>query len=127
MVVVRLPRAWGGWARGMDYAGVMEAGMPRLNRVTWQLASPEEPVVTSWDACRELCERARRAMEHGLVRTIEGVGTSSPVMLSTAEKVTLRDVLFQWEQEVSVPELPEGIWELRCVLVDDLNREGLGP
>ena len=46
---------------------------------------------------------------------------ATPVELSAEDKAHLVELLNFWSTKVSVAKLPEGIWDLRNALVDDLH------
>jgi hypothetical protein len=55
------------------------------------------------------------------------VGTSRPLLLTTEQEGTLADVIEDWATRFAggYPELPEGIFELRNAIVDDLPERPL--
>jgi hypothetical protein len=57
-----------------------------------------------------------------VLEAFQAVGTSRPVELTIEQKHALVDVIKTWATQVAgdYPELPEGIFELRNAIVDDL-------
>jgi hypothetical protein len=55
------------------------------------------------------------------------VGTTQPVRLTDPQKLALRNVITFWANEMSgsYDDLPEGIWDLRNALQDDLPAVGV--
>jgi hypothetical protein len=56
-----------------------------------------------------------------IVKAFEAGGPSRPVELNQPDKELLFELLEMWAGDVNVDELPAGIWELRCALIDDLH------
>jgi hypothetical protein len=99
----------------------------RLDRVQIQLASRPEPLVISWDAREELLSRLRG--QHGpLDDAFRAVGASRPVTLDEADKEALLLVIDEWGAELGdYRELPDGFFDLRNALINDLHDAGRGP
>ena len=58
-------------------------------------------------------------------KAFEDVGTSRPVQLTSAQKSDLLQVIVHWaEAEGGYDRLPEGIFDLRNALNDDLHDTG---
>ena len=57
----------------------------------------------------------------GIVKAFEDAGASQLVELNRADEELLFELLEMWARGVDVGELPPGIWELRCALIDDLH------
>lgn len=55
----------------------------------------------------------------GIVKAFTDVGASRPVTLSDADRALLFRMLEAWSHRVTVDELPAGVWDLRCALIDD--------
>ena len=92
----------------------------RLNeRVKVQLG--RELVTMPWDSRQALLDRPRplESMQP-IVAAFEAVGTSRPVTLKPEHKEPLLAVVEAWLEEVDVPGLPAGIFELRNALHDDV-------
>lgn len=87
-----------------------------------QLASQREPIELPW-ASRDALLYELRNLESAtaIVEAFEDVGASRPVTLALEDKARLFEVLEAWANGVQVSELPEGVWDLRCVLADDLH------
>ena len=58
-----------------------------------------------------------------VVRAFNAVGASAPVRLGRPEKELLIEMIDRWAADIDVDELPIGVWDLRCALVDDLAAE----
>jgi hypothetical protein len=64
-----------------------------------------------------------------VIAAIKAPGTSAPIKLTKPQKRRLLEVVAGWLNEVGVPDLPEGAFELRNALVDErdageLDNEG---
>ncbi len=98
----------------------------RLDRVTISLwHGPFELPRSSRDELLEEMSRVDDARE--AIRAFHGAGASSPVRLDRADKAMLVRVIETWFGEVGKEELPQGIWELRAALLEELvwlAREG---
>jgi hypothetical protein len=104
-------------------------GADRLNRVE-VLTSRAQPgsVAISWDAREALLERLGLGEEHAAaVDAFRAVGASRPVRLRLEDKQTLCQVIDEWMYDVGGGQLPEGIFDLRNALHDDLHDTGRGP
>lgn len=92
----------------------------RLERV--QVNTARHTLELPWASRDELLDYLRR-FEAGrpIVAAFEAVGASRPVRFTLEQK---RDVVIfvdGWMQEVGVTSLPEGVFELRNELLDDLH------
>src|SRR4029077_18352342 len=91
----------------------------RLDRVTitlWQGA-----IEIPWSSREELLDEIGHL--HGAetaVHAFNAVGASAPVRLGTADKELVASAIDKWAGDIGDDELPTGIWELRCALVEDL-------
>jgi hypothetical protein len=57
----------------------------------------------------------------GTVRAFEAAGASAPVQLDGSDVLVLIDVIDEWIREVGKDALPEGVFELRDALYDDVE------
>ena len=99
----------------------METG-GRLDRV-WVLAAQRE-VELPWasrDMMLDLMRPLASAAAAGIVHAFEDVGATRPVALNLHDKELLLELLETWTRGVDNDEMPPGIWELRCALIDDLH------
>ena len=55
------------------------------------------------------------------IRAFNDAGASSPVRLAQYDKQLVFQVIESWADDVDADELPLGVWELRCALLDDLH------
>ena len=58
-----------------------------------------------------------------VVDAFTAVGASAPVRLGRPQKVLLVEMIDRWAADIGAEDLPVGVWELRCALVDDLGAE----
>jgi hypothetical protein len=102
---------------------------PRLNeRIRIATSGEPLPVEISWDGSRVLRGRlVASAGSESIVAKLDGSGTSAEVHLDLDEKQALVTVLEAWLMEVGKPGLPDGVFELRNRLRDDLHAAGLEP
>jgi hypothetical protein len=108
----------------------------RIDRVTIAGSREATTVTIPWESRQALFARLRptgrddgiaadpeRALEvildDEIVRAFEAAGTSAPVRLTKLAKRRLLEVCAAWLDEVSIPRLPEGIFELRNALEDE--------
>jgi hypothetical protein len=91
----------------------------RLDKVT--VAYSRGRVVLPW-ASRDAILNEIRHLDgaRGTVTAFEAVGASAPVKLAGDDVAFLVEQLNRWSERVNVANLPEGVWELRCALHDDL-------
>src|SRR6476646_700761 len=91
----------------------------RLDRITLDL----------WQGTVELPWSSREALldeighlpgAENAVRSFNAVGASGPVRLGSPDKELVANAIDKWAGEIGEEELPPGMWELRCALVDDL-------
>jgi hypothetical protein len=57
----------------------------------------------------------------GIVEAFENGGASRPVELTRRDEELLFELLEMWVRDVDRGNLPEGVWDLRCALIDDLH------
>jgi hypothetical protein len=110
--------AVGGGSGSKKTRGSREPALARRETNTW--AHSELP----WNARQELLDQLAHLDSMRSVRgAFEAVGTSQPVKLTTEQKGALLEVVQFWATQVrdGYEGLPEGIYELRCSLVDDLH------
>jgi hypothetical protein len=100
----------------------------RLDRVE-VLAGRGGSVTISWDAREQLLERLGDIQVNAhTVDAFRSVGASRPVPLELPDKQILSVTIEDWIAELGgYTRLPEGIYELRAALIDDLHDAGLGP
>jgi hypothetical protein len=83
---------------------------------------PRAAVEIAADAREQLLERlSHRDGGADVVRQFRAAGASEPVKLDHEEKVLLAAALEDWLREVGRDELPQGIYEMRNALIDDLT------
>jgi hypothetical protein len=100
----------------------------RLDRVLIQLASVDEPLVISWDARDELVRRLDGKTDGiSAAKAFRDVGASSPVRLTIDEKEQLAIVIAEWMYDLGSGYLPDGVFDLRSALINDLHDAGRGP
>jgi hypothetical protein len=94
----------------------------RLDQVTitlWQ-----GPVELPWDSRVQLVEEMSSIEgTEQAVRAFNAVGASAPVRLGRPERELLVQVIDRWAADVGSAQLPAGVWDLRGVLVHDLETE----
>jgi hypothetical protein len=93
----------------------------RIKHVTILLSRETDTVTLPWASRQALLERLRgREGAEDVIRRFEAVGTTRPVRLDVAGKRLILNELYEWEIEVkTIDALPEGLWDLRCALIDD--------
>jgi len=99
----------------------------RFNRVRIQLTSQPDPIVLSWDTSRELIRRLD-ARDDGAsaANAFRAVGASRPARFTIDEKEQLAIVVDEWMDDVGRDLLPDGVFDLRSALINDLHDAGLG-
>src|SRR4051794_24763614 len=94
----------------------------RLNQVTIRLqhGSVELP----WGSRERLLDEIN-SLEgtEQVVSAFTAVGASAPVNLGRTEKVLLVEMIDRWAADIGTEQLPVGVWDLKCALVDDLAAE----
>jgi hypothetical protein len=91
-----------------------------IDRVTILGSRDATTVVIPWDSRQALLERLKVAGAAADVSAaIHAAATSGLVRLTKPEKRRLLEVVEGWLWEVSRMGLPEGIFELRCALIDE--------
>ena len=94
--------------------------MGRLDWVT--VATSRGNITIPWASRDTLLREIRRIDSAKSIRgAFENVDASSPVQLSLDDKRNLVGLLNFWSTEVSIARLPEGIWDLRNALVEDVD------
>jgi hypothetical protein len=87
----------------------------------------DEAIEISWQARQELLERLRQVPSAmSLTGLFERHGTSSLVIPAASELRLLRDMVWNWMEEVGRDQLPAGIPELRDALVDAVGPSEAG-
>lgn len=95
----------------------------RLDRVTITLW--RGPVELPWDSrIRLVDEMSSVDGTEQIVRAFNAVGASAPVRLGQPEKELVVEVVDRWAADVGADELPDGVWELRDAIVEDLELQG---
>ena len=94
-----------------------------MGRLDWVTVSTSQGnVAIPWASRDTLLREIRRIDSAKSIRDgFDGVGASTTVELSRGDKAILVELLNFWSTEVSVAKLPEGIWDLRNALVEDLH------
>jgi hypothetical protein len=91
----------------------------RLDRVTITLW--RGPVELAWDSRVQLVEEMSSFEgAEEVVRAFNAVGASAPVRLGRPEKELVIEVVDRWAADLGAEQLPGGVWDLRCALVEDL-------
>jgi hypothetical protein len=94
----------------------------RLDRVAIRLESRDEPAALSWDSRNHLLARIRGLDGlDSVLDAFKAASASSAVTLTQRDKVELVEMIDHWSTRISISELPAGVWDLRCRLVDDLR------
>ena len=99
----------------------METG-GRLDNV--RVLAAERKVQLPWaskEALLDLIRPLESASAAGILKAFEEAGAYQPVELNRADEELLFELIEMWSGGVDVNELPPGIWELRCALIDDLH------
>ena len=92
------------------------------------IATSRDDVLLPWESRQELLRQIRGLESaRSTIDAFEAVGTSRPVTLETDEKGLLVEAINLWAGNVAVNGLPEGVWDLRCALVDDRHDTAGGP
>jgi hypothetical protein len=92
----------------------------RLDKVT--VKTLRDTVVIPWASRDELLARLRGRLDAVAVEVVhafEDIGASSPVALGPEAEEVLTNEIDLWVLETSIVNLPAGIWDLRCALIDD--------
>jgi len=63
----------------------------------------------------------------GVRSAFDAAGAPAPVKLAAADKELLIEVINVWMQSVGRDDLPDGIFDLRNALYDDMHDAGAGP
>jgi hypothetical protein len=94
-----------------------------VGRLDWvHVATSRGTIVIPWGSRDTLLQEIRRIDSANSIRkAFQDVGASLPVQLSRDDKAHLVELLNFWASEVSTAKLPEGIWDLRNALLDDLD------
>jgi hypothetical protein len=93
----------------------------RRDRV--RIATVSGVVEMPWSSRFELLKRVRRLYgDAEVIRRFEVVGATRPVTLDPDSKLLVFNLLEHWLIQAGVDGLPEGIFELRNALHDDLDR-----
>ena len=83
------------------------------------------PVELPWDSrIRLVDEMSSVDGTEQIVRAFNAVGASAPVRLGQPEKELVVEVVDRWAADVGADELPDGVWELRDAIVEDLELQG---
>jgi hypothetical protein len=90
------------------------------------IRTSRDTVVIPWETRQELVKRLRRRLQLDpaaatAVDAFEQVGVSNPVTLSAEAEQLLTQEVDLWVLEAGIPGLAEGIWDLRCALIDEQN------
>ena len=94
-----------------------------MGRLDWVTVATSRGNITIPCASRDTLLREIRRIDSAksIRAAFESVGASSLVKLSLDDKRNLVGLLNFWSTEVSIPRLPEGIWDLRNALVEDVD------
>lgn len=92
----------------------------RIDHVQIQLS--RETINLPWESREALLGEIRHLdSARSTVKAFEAVGTSRPVTLTREDKVLLIEAISVWTRNVTVDDLPPGVWDLRNALYDDLD------
>jgi hypothetical protein len=92
----------------------------RLDRVA--IATSRGTFELPWSSRDQLLHEIRSLGSAEPIRNaFRAVGASRPVPLSRADQLLLFDAIDAWAQSVTVDNLPVGVWQLRCALVDEFD------
>jgi hypothetical protein len=95
-------------------------------RVT--VATSRTVVELPWESRQALLGQIRGLQSaRTAIKAFEAVGTSRHVVLDNDAKVLIVDAIGVWAQNIGIDGLPEGVWNLRNALVDDLHDTAGGP
>jgi hypothetical protein len=88
------------------------------------IRTSRDTVVIPWETRQELVKRLRRRLRldpaaAAAVDAFEQVIASDPVTLGAEAEQLLTQEIDLWLLEAGIPRLPEGIWDLRCALIDE--------
>jgi hypothetical protein len=94
----------------------------RLNWIT--VAYSHGTVRLPWTSRDELVARIKH-LEAGAatIRAFEAAGASAPVRLDRADVLVVIDVIEEWMKEVGSDALPDGVFDLRNALHDDIHND----
>jgi hypothetical protein len=93
-----------------------------------KIATSRGDILLPWETRQELLRQIRGLESaRSTIDAFEAVGTSRRVTLETDEKGLLVDAINLWAGNVAVDGLPEGAWDLRCALIDELHDTAGGP
>ena len=86
------------------------------------VATSRDLVVLPWASRQALLAQMRRIdAARPAIDAFEAAGTRRPVRLDADAKTLLVDSIGRWAEDASLKRLPEGIWQLRNALADDLG------
>jgi hypothetical protein len=92
----------------------------RLDRVA--ITTTRATIELPWGSRDRLLHEIRNLDGADKIRTaFEAVGASQPVPLSRDDQLILYKAIDGWANSVTVDELPDGIWNLRCALADEFR------
>ena len=92
----------------------------RLDRVA--ITTTRATIELPWSSRDRLLHEIRNLDGADKIRiAFEAVGASRPVPLGRDDQVILCNAIESWAGSVTVDELPDGIWELRCALADEFH------
>ena len=84
-------------------------------------------IVIPWSSREALLRRFRNLSSMSdIVDAFEAAGTTQPVRLTDSQKALLLNLISFWADQIDgFDDLPEGIYDLRNALHDDLHHVGL--
>ena len=95
----------------------------RVDKVTIALSRTE--LVIPWDSREKLINEIRHDPAAApVVKAFQGAGTSTPVLLDLAGKDLLVTAIERWMNDVTLAGLPDGLFDLRNELRDDVYDAG---
>jgi hypothetical protein len=100
----------------------------RLDRVV--VATSSRDVILPWASRDALLDQiSHLEFSGGIRRAFEAVGASLPLRLTNEEKGDLVGLIDIWTVQLGRGwiDLPQGVWELRNALMDDLRDAGVAP
>jgi hypothetical protein len=82
--------------------------------------------VISWETHEEILARLTPA-QAAVGDAFRAVAASSPVRFTIDEKEQLLIAIDEWMRDVGSDRLPDGVFDLRSALINDLHDAGRGP
>ena len=95
--------------------------MPRrIDQVTIELSRAS--VIIPWDSREQLLDRIRHdPAAEPVTKAFQGAGTTASVQLDPAGRTLILATIEQWIDDATLAELPDGLYDLRSELRNDVN------